>query len=78
MLEARNFCLHLIYGCNNLLHEPHSWKNTSVCYKKTKLNIEWRILSRQLNLNVLLFNSFSELTKQYNIDDIEIHERIRA
>ena len=52
-----------VYGCNNFLHEPHSCKNRSVCYKKTMLNIDWRILSRQLNLSILLFNSFFSINK---------------
>ena len=43
MLEGQDFfCLFLIYSCNNMLHELHSCKNTSVCYKKTILNIEWQ------------------------------------
>ena len=43
MLEGQDFflCLYLIYNCKNLLHGPHSCKNTSVCYEKTILNIDW-------------------------------------
>ena len=43
MLEGQEFflCLYLIYNRNNLLHGPHSCKNTSVCYEKTILNIDW-------------------------------------
>ena len=42
MLESQDFFrLFLIYSCNNLLQEPHSCKNISVCYKKTISNIDW-------------------------------------
>ena len=34
--------LYSIYTCNNLQHWSHSCKDTSVCYKKTMLNIDWR------------------------------------
>ena len=30
----------LVYNYNNLLHEPHSCKKTSACYKITMLNID--------------------------------------
>ena len=43
MLEGQDLflCLYLIYSYNEFIHEPHSCKNTSVCYKKTILNIDW-------------------------------------
>ena len=47
MLKGQDFFprLYLIYSWNNLLHEPHSRKNTSVRYKKTMLNIDWHDIS---------------------------------
>ena len=38
---------------NNLLHELHSRKSTSVCYKKTMLNIDWHDI-----LFLLYFDEF--------------------
>ena len=68
MLKGQDFFLNLIYSYNNLLHEPHSCKNTSVCYKKTILNIDWHdsLLFMYIDeffheLKCILFHSFFAL-----------------
>ena len=60
MLEGQDFlCLHLIYSCNNLLHEPHYCKNTPVCYKKTILNIDWHAILPFLYFDEFFHNSLT-------------------
>ena len=59
MLEGQDFfqCLYLIYSCNNLLHEPHSSKNISVCYKKTILNNDWQDILPFIYIDEFLHDS---------------------
>ena len=59
MLEGQRFflCQYLIYSCIDLLHEPNLCGNTSVCYKKTMLNIDWHGILPFLNFDEFFHDS---------------------